>query len=172
MKASHFPLRVAIGAYFLNSGLSKWSLEGQAVESVHGMAVGAVPALNRVAPRTFARLLAGSEIVIGTAMLLPMVPSALVGAGLCGFAGGLLRLYWATPGMHAPGDPRPTQQGAALAKDVWLAGAGLTLILDDLGDGLSRARRRPGGRGGAHRSHQWRPGCRASLKAREAHGPR
>jgi hypothetical protein len=35
--------------------------------------------------------------------------------------------------MHEPGDPRPTQQGIPLAKDVWLVGAGLTLILDDLG---------------------------------------
>jgi uncharacterized membrane protein YphA (DoxX/SURF4 family) len=132
MNLSHLPLRVTIGAFFLNSGLSKWTLEGQAAEGVHGMAVGAIPALKRFAPGTFARLLAGSEIALGTALLLPVVPSALVGAGLVGFSGGFLRLYWVTPGMHEPGDPRPTQQGMPIAKDVWLAGAGLTLILDDL----------------------------------------
>jgi uncharacterized membrane protein YphA (DoxX/SURF4 family) len=143
VNVSHVPLRVAIGAYFLNSGLSKWSLEGQAVEGMHGMAVGAVPALRRVRPATFARLLSGSEIILGTALLLPVVPSALVGAGLCGFSGGLMRLYWATPGTHPPGDPRPTQQGVPLAKDVWLVGAGLTLLLDDLiGRGRSLARSR------------------------------
>jgi hypothetical protein len=44
MKLAHLPLRVATGAYILNSGLSKQNLEGQAAEGVHGMAVGAIPA--------------------------------------------------------------------------------------------------------------------------------
>jgi uncharacterized membrane protein YphA (DoxX/SURF4 family) len=135
MNLSHLPLRATIGAFVLNSGLSKWSLEGQAAESVHGMAVGAIPPLKRFRPAVFARLLAGTEIALGAALLLPVVPSALVGAGLLGFSGGLMRLYWATPGMHEPGDPRPTQQGIPLAKDVWLVGAALTLILDDLAGG-------------------------------------
>jgi hypothetical protein len=141
MKVSHFPLRVAIGAFFLNSGLSKWSLEGQAVESTHAMAVGAVPQFQRLRPSVFARLLAGTELAIGTALIVPVVPSALVGLALCGFGGGLMRLYWATPGMHQPGDPRPTQQGVPLAKDSWLIGAGLTLVADDL---MSRAHRHRG----------------------------
>ena len=132
MNLSHFPLRAAVGVYFLNSGASKWSLEGQAAEGVHGMAVGAIPALKRLQPGRFARLLASAETAIGAALLLPVVPSALAGAGLLGFSGGLMRLYWATPGTHEPGNPRPTQQGVALAKDVWLVGAALTLILDDL----------------------------------------
>jgi uncharacterized membrane protein YphA (DoxX/SURF4 family) len=144
MNLSHLPLRIAIGAYVLNSGLSKWGLEGQAVESLHGMAVGAVPPLKRLRPPTFARLLAGTEIALGSALLLPFVPSALAGAGLCGLGGGLIRLYWATPGMRKPGSPLPTQQGSALAKDVWLVGAGLTLVLGDLtgrGHGAGRCRR-------------------------------
>ena len=143
MNLSHVPLRTAIGAFVLNSGLSKWSLEGQAAEGVHGMAVGAIPALKRISPAMFARLLAGTEITLGSALLLPIVPSVLVGAGLCGLGGGLMRMYWATPGMHEPGDPRPTQQGVAVAKDVWLVGAGLTLILSDLsGRGRRLGRRR------------------------------
>jgi hypothetical protein len=132
MSLSHIPLRVAIGAFVLNSGLSKRSLEGEAAEGVHGMAVGAIPEMKRFSPATFAKLLSGTEIALGAALLLPIIPSALVGAGLVAFSGGLLRLYWATPGMHEPGDPRPTQQGVPLAKDVWLFGAGLTLVLDDL----------------------------------------
>jgi uncharacterized membrane protein YphA (DoxX/SURF4 family) len=132
MNLSHLPLRIAIGAFFLNSGLSKWSLEGEAAEGVHGMAVGAIPPLKRIPPVNFARMLAGTEVALGTALLLPVIPSALAGAGLVGFSGGLMRLYWATPGMHERGDPRPTRQGVTLAKDVWLVGAGLTLVLDDL----------------------------------------
>ena len=132
MNLSHLPLRIAIGAFVLNSGLSKRSLEGEAAEGIHGMAVGAVPPLKRFEPEKFARLLSGTEIALGAALLLPIIPSAVVGAGLVGFSAGLVRLYWATPGMHEEGDPRPTQQGIPLAKDVWLLGAGLTLILSDL----------------------------------------
>jgi hypothetical protein len=132
MNVSHLPLRVAIGAFFVNSGVSKRSLDGEAAAGVHGMAAQAIPAVRRVEPTRFGRLLSGSEIALGAALLLPVVPSALVGAGLLGFGAGLMRLYWATPGMHEPGSPRPTQQGIPIAKDVWLVGAGLTLLLDDL----------------------------------------
>jgi len=38
MKLAHLPLRVATGAYILNSGLNKQNLEGEAAEGVHGMA--------------------------------------------------------------------------------------------------------------------------------------
>jgi len=34
--------------------------------------------------------------------------------------------------MGQGGTPLPTQEGTALAKDVWLAGIGLGLIIDDL----------------------------------------
>ena len=34
MKLAHIPLRVATGAYILNSGLSKQNLEGEAAEGV------------------------------------------------------------------------------------------------------------------------------------------
>jgi hypothetical protein len=68
--------------------------------------------------------------VLGAALLTPFVPSALVGAALVGFSGGLVQLYLKTPGMRRPGGVRPTQDGIGLAKDVWLLGAGLTLLLD------------------------------------------
>ena len=129
---THLPLRTAIGAYFLNTGLSKRDLEGEAAEAMHGMAAAAMPQIKQIPPQRFARLLSAAEISLGVALLVPVVPSALVGAALAGFAGGLMKLYWKTPGMHEPGNPRPTQQGVPLAKDVWLLGAGLTLVLDDM----------------------------------------
>jgi hypothetical protein len=132
MKLSHLPLRVAIGAFFLNSGLTKRTLEGEAAEGLHGMAAGAIPPIKRMEPGRFARLLSGTEIALGAALILPIVPSFVVGAGLLGFGAGLMRLYWATPGLHEPGNPRPTQQGIPIAKDSWLVGAGLTLVLDDV----------------------------------------
>ena len=54
MRLSHLPLRLTTGAFILNSGLSKKGLEGQAAEGLHAMAVGAVPALERVPPQRFA----------------------------------------------------------------------------------------------------------------------
>ncbi|MBF9133944.1 DoxX family membrane protein [Plantactinospora sp. S1510] len=141
MNLSHLPLRVAIGAFVLNSGLSKWTLEGEPAAALHGMAAGAMPPVKRIGPDRFAKLIASTEIALGTALLVPVVPSALVGAGLVGFGGGLLRLYLATPGLREPGSVRPTQQGVPIAKDSWLVGAGLTLLLDDLFGRMSSKRR-------------------------------
>ncbi|PWU51531.1 hypothetical protein DLJ47_21060 [Micromonospora sp. S4605] len=132
MKVSHLPLRVSIGAFVLNSGLSKRSLEGEAAQRMHGMATNAIPQLRQYPPDKFARLLSGAEIALGTALLAPFIPSALVGLGLTAFAAGLTQLYLKTPGMREQGSLRPSQQGIGLAKDVWLLGAGLTLVLDGL----------------------------------------
>jgi hypothetical protein len=130
MKLAHLPLRAATGAYILNSGVSKQNLEGEAADGVHGMAVGAIPALKKIPPEQFARILSTGEIALGAALLIPFVPSALVGAALVGFSAGLVQLYLKTPGMRQPGSIRPTQGGLGLAKDVWLLGAGMTLLLD------------------------------------------
>ena len=62
------------------------------------------------------------------------MPSALAGAGLAAFSGGLLSLYAKTPGMRREGTPFPTEQGIALAKDSWMMGIALGLIIDDLTD--------------------------------------
>ena len=75
-----------------------------------------------------------SEITLGAALLLPVVPAAVAGAGLAAFSGGLLGLYARTPGMRKEGSPFPTQQGTPLAKDVWMMGIGLGLVIDDLTD--------------------------------------
>jgi hypothetical protein len=48
----------------------------------------------------------------------------------------LLGLYVRTPGMRKAGTPLPTQAGTPLAKDIWMAGIGLGLVMDDLTDRL------------------------------------
>ncbi|MEH0930342.1 hypothetical protein [Micromonospora sp. CPCC 205558] len=138
MKFAHLPLRFTIGAYFINSGLGKRNLEGGAAEGMHGMAVAAMPQLGQLDSTRFAKLLAYSEIALGSALIAPFVPAPLVGLGLTAFGAGLVQLYLKTPGMREPGSIRPTQQGSGLAKDVWLVGAGLTLVLE----GLTHGRRR------------------------------
>ncbi len=132
MELSHLPVRTATGAFILNSGLSKRNLEGQAAEQMHGWAASSIPALGQLKPEVFVRLLSGTEVALGTALLVPVVPSALVGVGLVAFSAGLLTLYLKTPGMRQEGSIKPTQDGIGLAKDVWLLGAGLLLVFDDL----------------------------------------
>jgi hypothetical protein len=134
VKASHLPPRMAAGAFILNSGVGKLSADDETAAQLHGFASGAYPFLAKLKPRDFVRLLAGAEIVLGSALLLPVVPSAVAGAGLTAFSGGLLGLYARTPGMRKEGTPFPTQQGIALAKDSWMMGIGLGLVIDDLID--------------------------------------
>jgi hypothetical protein len=127
---AHLPLRAAAGAFILNAGVQKWSGNEQTAAGVHGMATGTYPFLKQIEAGKFLKLLAGAEIGLGAALLLPIVPAALAGVGLVGFAGGLLGLYLRTPGMHE--GLRPTQQGTPIAKDVWLLGIGAALVLDEV----------------------------------------
>jgi hypothetical protein len=134
VKARHLPPRIATGAFILNSGISKLSADEAAAAQMHGFAAGTYPFLKKLKPKDFVRLLAATEITLGTALLIPVVPAAVAGAGLAAFSGGLLGLYVRTPGMRKQGTPLPTEQGTALAKDVWMAGIGLGLMIDDLTD--------------------------------------
>ena len=134
VKARHLPPRIAAGAFILNSGIGKLSADEATAAQIHGFAAGTYPFLKKLKPAQFVRMLAVSEIALGTALLVPVVPAALAGAGLTAFSGGLLGLYVRTPGMRKKGRPFPTQQGITLAKDVWLVGIGLGLVLDGLTD--------------------------------------
>ncbi|WP_188195764.1 hypothetical protein [Nonomuraea sp. SYSU D8015] len=127
------PPRLAAAAIILNSGLDKSGADEQAAAGLHGMAAGTYPFLGRMDPVTFTRLLSRAEIALGTALLLPFVPSLLTGAALTGFAGGLLGLYLKTPGMRREGSLRPSPEGIGVSKDIWLLGIGLGLVLDELG---------------------------------------
>ena len=129
-RLSRIPLRAASGAFILNSGLQKLQADAEPAKQLHAFATGTYPQFGDMEPRSFVRLLGGAEVALGAALLVPVVPSRVAGAALTAFAGGLLGLYWTTPGMHAPGDPRPSPDGTALAKDVWLLGIGLALVVD------------------------------------------
>jgi uncharacterized membrane protein YphA (DoxX/SURF4 family) len=134
IKARHLPPRIATGAFILNSGIGKLSADEATAAHIHGFAVGTYPFLKKVKPEDFVRALAVTEIALGAALLIPVVPAAVAGASLTAFAGGLLGLYASTPGMRKEGSPLPTQDGIALAKDVWMVGVGLGLVIDDLTD--------------------------------------
>ena len=129
-KIRRAPIRVATGAFILNSGISKLGADDETAKGVHSMAAGAYPALEKVPPKPFTKALAIAEVALGGALLAPVVPAGLAGLGLIGFSGSLLGMWWRTPGMHLQGSPRPTQQGIAIAKDVWMLGVGVSLVTD------------------------------------------
>lgn len=132
VKARRLPGRLATGAFMLNAGVGKWSADEETAARLHGMAVGTFPFLAKLTPKDFARLLAVSELALGSALLLPVVPAALAGAGLTAFSASLLAMYVQTPGMRREHSLRPTGQGTPLAKDVWMLAIGLGLIADGL----------------------------------------
>lgn len=138
MRISHVPLRVSTGAFILNSGLGKRGLDGESAAGLQGMAVGAIPQLGKVSPKTFASGLSTGEMALGAALLTPFISPVLAGAGLTAFGAGLVQLYLKTPGMREEGTVKPTQAGTGLAKDIWMVGIGLTLILDGLHDSARR----------------------------------
>ena len=120
--------RISAGAFILNSGLGKRGADAEAAAGMHGFAAGTYPFLKSMPPEQFASVLSTSEIVIGAALLTPFVPTAVAGAALTAFSGGLLGLYLRTPGMRKPGSLAPTEQGLAIAKDSWLLGIGIGLL--------------------------------------------
>jgi uncharacterized membrane protein YphA (DoxX/SURF4 family) len=129
---SEIPARVSAGAFILNSGLGKRGADEATATGMHGFASGTYPFLKSVPPEQFAKALSTSEIVLGVALLTPFVPTVVAGAALTAFSGGLLGLYLQTPGMRKEGSLAPTQEGLALAKDSWLIGIGLSMLLRGL----------------------------------------
>jgi hypothetical protein len=125
---SELPARISAGAFILNSGLSKRGADEATAAGMHGFAAGTYPFLKSVPPQQFVQGLATAEIVLGAALLTPFVPTALAGAALTAFSGGLLGLYLKTPGMRKEGSLAPTQDGLAIAKDSWLLGIGLSIL--------------------------------------------
>lgn len=135
MRLSHLPLRLTTGAFILNSGLSKRGLPPEAAAGMQGMAVNAVPQLGKVSPATFGTGLAYGEIALGAALLSPFVSPLVAGAALTAFGAGLVQMYLNTPGLTAEGSSfKPSQDGTGIAKDIWMVGAGLALVIDGLTD--------------------------------------
>lgn len=132
LKKRHIPARLTTGAFLLNSGIEKARADEQTAQMMHGMATGTYPFLGKLKPTDFLKALSASEIALGTALLLPVVPTVAAGAALTAFSAGLLGLYLRTPGMRQEGSLAPTQQGLTIAKDVWLLGIGAGFVLDEV----------------------------------------
>jgi hypothetical protein len=134
VRLRELPTRLATGAYILHSGLDKRRASAEVAQGMHGMASGAYPFLTRMEPTSFLKRLSAGEIVVGSLLLAPFVPTAVAGAALTGFAGGLVTMYLRTPALRKPGSIWPSQQGTAISKDVWMLGIGVGLLADALVD--------------------------------------
>jgi hypothetical protein len=98
VKLRHLPQRMATGAFILNSGIGKLNADEETAAQLHGFAVGTYPFLAKLKPRDFVRLLGGAEVTLGSALLLPVVPSGVAGAALAAFSGGCSGCTPARPG--------------------------------------------------------------------------
>lgn len=132
MKLGNVPTRLATGAFILHTGWEKWHGDEQQANGVHGMASGAFPVFKTMKPTDFLKVLSLGEMATGAALIVPIVPPALAGAALTGFSGALIAMYLRTDGLHKPGSVWPTPQGTAVAKDVWMLGIGLGLVVEGL----------------------------------------
>ena len=130
MRMSHIPLRLTTGAFILNAGYGKRNLDKDTAAGLQGMAARVIPPVSRIKPEVFGKVLSYSEMALGAALLAPFLPSRLVGVGLGIFSGSLLTMYLRTPGMTEGDGIRPSQKGTALAKDVWMFGIAVALMLD------------------------------------------
>jgi len=137
IKLRQVPPRLAAGAFFLNSGIEKLSANEETAAKLHGFASGTYPFLGKLKAKDFTRALAISEIAIGAILVVPVVPGIVAGAGLTAFAMGTIGLYVKTPGLRKPGSVAPTENGVPIAKDFWILGIGLNLIIDDALDYLA-----------------------------------
>lgn len=132
LRWEHMPERMVTGVYIIHSGWTKVRAGEEQAKGLHGMASGTYPAFEKLPPTTFSRALGAGEIGLGALLLAPNVPAVVAGAALTAFSGGLVGLYWKTPGMRQEGSVWPTSDGAALAKDSWLFAIGLSMTLGGL----------------------------------------
>ncbi len=128
MSISSVILRGVSGAYLLQSGYGKLGLPVEAAEGMQGFAASGVPALGKLDPDTFGKFVAYSELGIGGALVTPMVPNRVAGLALGAFSAGLLSIYFRNPAMTQEDGVRPSDDGMALSKDVFLAGIAGALV--------------------------------------------
>jgi hypothetical protein len=130
MRLNHIPLRLTTGAFILNAGWGKRHLDKDSAAGLQAMAARVIPPVNRIDAEKFARMLSYAEMTLGAALLTPFLPSRLAGIGLGIFSGSLFTMYLKTPGMTLEDGIRPSPQGTALAKDIWMLGIAAALVLD------------------------------------------
>lgn len=140
MRLIHIPLRLTTGAFILNAGWGKRHLDKDRAAALQATAARAIPPVSRIDAAKFGKILSYAKMTLGAALLAPFVPSRLAGIGLGIFSGSLFTIYLRTPSMTLQDGIRPSPQGTALAKDIWMLGIAVALVLDRKPKGTATAR--------------------------------
>ena len=141
MSIVQIPLRLASGAFILNSGLNKRGISAEQAQGLRDMSARGLPALANLSPEQFKKFLVTTEIGVGSALLAPFVPGWLAGSALTAFSGGLFSMYLNTPEMTEADGVRPSQEGTAVAKDIFLVGSGLAIAADSVANRPGKRRK-------------------------------
>lgn len=131
VKFHHVPPRLACGVFILNTGVSKRSLDLDGATGLRDQAAIVFPVLKKMDPVHFGKALSTFEIVLGAALLVPVVPTWVAAAGLSGFSAALMGVYFKTPGMTLQDGVRPAPAGMGIARDVFMLGSGLGLVIEE-----------------------------------------
>jgi len=126
------PLRLTTGAFVLNSGVSTFGASDEQTKKLQSTAAKLMPQVERMDPRTFAKVVGAGEVTLGTALMLPMVPAAVAGLGLTALAASLLASRPTTNGHHASPGGETTSVPVPNATEAWMLGSGVSLLLDAL----------------------------------------
>ena len=141
MSIVQIPLRLASGAFILNSGLNKRGISAEQAQGLRDMGARGLPALANLSPEQFKKFLVTTEVGVGAALLAPFVPGWLAGSALTAFSGGLFSMYLNTPEMTEADGVRPSQEGTAVAKDIFLVGSGLAIAADSVANRPGKRRK-------------------------------
>ncbi|MGH9169374.1 MAG: hypothetical protein ACRD0Z_00625 [Acidimicrobiales bacterium] len=129
MKLSNAPLRAATGAYILNAGVTLLEEREERAADLQKAAMTTYRPLERLKPEQFAYLLAGSEALLGAALLTPIVKPRIAGLGLVAFSSALLGMYASKDHLRRSSSSwRPSREGEGPLKDAWMLGIGLALL--------------------------------------------
>lgn len=131
IKLHQLPPRLACGAFILNTGIGKRSLDAEKAAGLRDQAALVFPPLKKMDPRRFGKLLSAFEIGLGAALIVPVIPTWLVSAGLIGFSGMLMGVYLKTPSLTMKDGIRPTPAGMGIARDIFMLGSGVGLLVEE-----------------------------------------
>ena len=96
-KLSNAALRLTAGALILDAGVKKLGADENTYAFLQQMAASGVPAVAKLGPKTFGKLISYSETALGATLLTPFIPARLAGAGLTAFGANLMPCTSATP---------------------------------------------------------------------------
>src|SRR5699024_2685751 len=111
MKLSPAPLRAVPGAFILGSGIGTPGMDDATAGGLQQMAANGVPMVENLTASQLGKFLSYGEIAVGSALLLPFVPTRIAGAALTTFAAGLVSNYFSIDSMTKDDGIRPSEDG-------------------------------------------------------------